>query len=153
GATLATWPEIAESQVVQTSTSSGYNVFTGPGWVNNSGRAFGNGPMDVCTKRLVDFTVGVSEAQMTPSLVETINKLMIDTLSALYLGLEGDPARINSRLCQRMPGGPELKATVLGYGIVTTPEMAAFTNGSMIRTHDFNIVPHNTETMGGILAM
>ena len=37
------------------STLPGYTVHTGPGWVNNSGRAFGNGPMDETTQRMIDF--------------------------------------------------------------------------------------------------
>src|SRR6516225_1510193 len=40
------FPDITESQEVVTSVQPGYITKTGPGWVNNSGRASGNGPMD-----------------------------------------------------------------------------------------------------------
>ena len=45
------------------------------------------------------------------------------------------------------------KCTLPGYGIVTTPEMAAFGTAAMIRYTDFNAAPHNNEMMGGILAV
>ena len=38
-----TWPMIQKNKVVTASTLPGYTLHTGPGWVNNSGRAFGNG--------------------------------------------------------------------------------------------------------------
>ena len=40
------WPDISKSEQVAATTQTGYTVWTGPGWVNNSGRASGNGPMD-----------------------------------------------------------------------------------------------------------
>ena len=46
------WPDIQKSQEVAATTQTGYTVSTGPGWVNNSGRSFGNGPMDECRRRI-----------------------------------------------------------------------------------------------------
>ena len=119
--------------------------------MNNSGRASGNGPLDVCAQRLADFAHSFSESNMSPSLIETINYAMVDTLATLYTGFESEPARINARLAQTMHS--DMKCTILGYGITTTPEIAAFTNGAMIRHADFNPRAHNTEVMGGILAI
>jgi len=146
---LQNWPDIRESQEVVTSVGAGYTTSTGPGWVNNSGRAAGNGPMDECSRRIVEFVSSYSEANLTDSLVETINYLMVDTLGSLYGGFESDPARIGARLAETMPG----PCTVMGYGVKTTYEMAAFCNGLMIRHTDFNCVPHNNEMFGGILAV
>src|ERR1700674_2276799 len=146
---LQHWPDIRESQEVVASVGPGYITSTGPGWVNNSGRAFGNGPMDECSRRIVEFVSSYSESNLTDSLLETIGYLMADTLGALYGGFESEPARIGARLAETMPG----PCTVLGYGIKTTYEMAAFCNGLMIRHTDFNCVPHNNEMFGGILAI
>src|SRR5579864_5153307 len=55
------WPDIRESEQVTATTQTGYTVSTGPGWVNNSGRASGNGPMDECSHRIVEFVSGYSE--------------------------------------------------------------------------------------------
>ena len=143
------WPNIQLSQEVAASTQVGFNVATGPGWVNNSGRAFGNGLMDECSRRIVDFVDGYSESKLTEPLVETINYLMVDTLAAFYGGFESEPIRISARLSETMPG----PCTVVGYGVKTTYEMAAFTNAAMIRHTDFNTAPHNNEMFGGVLAV
>jgi 2-methylcitrate dehydratase len=143
------WPDIRESQQVAAARQTGYTVSTGPGWVNNSGRASGNGPMDECSRRIVEFVSAYSELKLTDPLIETINYLMVDTLAAFYGGFESEPIRISARLSQTMPG----PCTVAGYGIKTTYEMAAFTNAAMIRHTDFNTAPHNNEMFGGILAV
>ncbi len=143
------WPEIRESDQVLSSVGTGYTTSTGPGWVNNSGRASGNGPMDECSRRIVEWVHSYSESDLTDSLVETMNYLMADTLGSLYGGFESEPARIGARMAQTMPG----PCTVLGYGIKTTYEMAAFCNSLMIRHTDFNASPHNNEMFGGILAV
>jgi 2-methylcitrate dehydratase len=143
------WPDIRESEQVVATTQPGYAVSTGPGWVNKSGRAFGNGPMDECSRRIVEFVTSYSESKLTDKLVETINYLMVDTLGSFYGGFESEPIRISARLSQTMPG----PCTVAGYGIKTTYEMAAFTNAAMIRHTDFNATPHNNEMFGGILAV
>lgn len=147
-ANVQTWPDIRESQQVLASTQTGYDVSTGPGWVNNSGRASGNGPMDECSRRIVEFVSSYSESKLTGPLVETINYLMVDTLAALYSGFESEPIRICARLSETMPG----PCTVPGYGMKTTYEMAAFTTAAMIRHTDFNAVPHNNEIFGAIFA-
>ena len=143
------WANIQRSEEVAASTQVGFNVTTGPGWVNNSGRAFGNGPMDECSRRIVEFVDGYSESKLTEPLVETINYLMVDTLTAFYGGFESEPIRISARLSETMPG----PCTVAGYGIKTTYEMAAFTNSAMIRHTDFNTAPHNNEMFGAVLSV
>ena len=56
------WPDIRESGQVTATTQTGYTVRTGPGWVNNSGRASGNGPMDECSRRIVVASARSAEA-------------------------------------------------------------------------------------------
>ncbi len=144
------WPEIVESGEMVTADQVGFDMYSGPGWVNNSGRAFGNGPMDECTKRIVEW---VSSYQLKPTdaFLEAFNFLMLDTVGSLYSGFESEPARINARLAQTMRG--DLKCTVPGYGITTTPEMAAFASAAMIRHSDFGASAHMNEMFGGVFAM
>jgi hypothetical protein len=78
-----------ESQQVAAARQTGYTVSTGPGWVHNSGRASGNGPMDECSRRIVEFVSAYSESKLTDPLIETINYLMVDTLAAFYGGRDG----------------------------------------------------------------
>jgi hypothetical protein len=143
------WPDLRESEMVTASMQAGYNVSSGPGWVNNSGRANGNGPMDECSRRIVEWVHAYSASDLTDSLAGTIGEAMMDSIGVLYAGFESEPARANARLAARYPG----PSTVMGYGIKTTEEMAAFANGCMIRHTDFNVGFHNTEMLGGILAV
>src|SRR5690242_21429395 len=61
------FPDITESEEVITTVQPGYITKTGSGWVNNSGRAFGNGPMDECSHRSVQRVRGVWECARTVS--------------------------------------------------------------------------------------
>jgi 2-methylcitrate dehydratase len=144
------WPEIVESGEMVTSDQVGFDMFSGPGWVNNSGRAFGNGPMDECTRRIVEWVSG-HQLNPTDAFLEAFNYLMLDTVGSLYSGFESEPARINARLAQTMRG--DLKCTIPGYGIVTTPEMAAFASAALIRHSDFGASAHMNEMFGGVFAM
>jgi 2-methylcitrate dehydratase len=143
------WPDVRESEYVPASVQTGYDVSSGPGWVNNSGRAFGNGPMDETSRRIVEWVYQYSPANFTNSLVGVIGDAMMDSIGVMYGAFESDPARINARLASMYPGN----CTVMGYGIKTTEEMAAFANGCLIRHTDFNVSSHNTEILGGILAV
>jgi 2-methylcitrate dehydratase len=145
------WPQIAASKAVVTSTTTGYNVFTTAGWKNISGRHGGNGPMDVSTTRLVDFTANFSESQMTPEAITALNYLMLDYLACVFSGYETDAGRAAARLSQRYAMTGDFKATVYGYGVTTTPEMAAFTNGGMGRLTDFD--DHNSILVASCIAM
>jgi len=145
------WPAIAESGEVVTSTTAGYTTHTGAGWVNNSGRHSGNGPMDEVTRRLVEYTANFSEAQMTPPVITAINYLMADFWACLYSGFETDPGRAAARLSQRYAMNGDFKSTVFGYGITTTPEMAAFANGGMGRHSDYD--DHNSILVCSCVAM
>ena len=80
---------------------------------------------------------------------------MVDTMAALVSGFEAEPCRIGAKLARlSLPG--QLKSTVLGYGISTTPELAAFANGCLIRHTDFNdnaAGGHNSDLISGALAI
>ena len=146
---LQRWPDIEESEEIRTSVQIGYITKTGAGWVNNSGRSNGNGPMDECSRRIVEWVHKFSEHDLSDSCMNVINYLQYDTVGSLYGGFESEPARINARLASTMPG----PCTLMGYGLKTTYEMAAFGNAAMIRHTDFNAMPHNNEMFGGVLAV
>src|SRR5262249_17219426 len=59
------------------------------------------------------------------------------SVAAIIAGFEEEPCRIAANLALISPAG-KLKSTVLGYGIETTPELATFANGCLIREVDFN---------------
>lgn len=110
---------------------------TGPGYKNAYDRLAGNGPMDDTTRKIVKFVHEFKESDITPTALKALNRTMIDSVAAIVAGFEEDAARAAARVSQWSPAG-ELKCTVLGYGISTTPELAAFANGTLIRCTDFN---------------
>jgi 2-methylcitrate dehydratase len=124
---------------------------TQSGWVNDANRASGNGPMDDITRQVVEYVASFSKAQVTDSMTTAVCYTLLDTMAALIAGFESEPARINARLARTVRS--DLKSTVLGYGITTTPEMAAFANGCMLRHTDFNDIPHDSDILSGILAI
>ena len=110
---------------------------TGPGYKNDNNRLDGNGPMDDTTRKIVKFVHGFKESDITPAALKAVNRTMVDSIAAVVAGFEEDAARAAARAAQWSPAG-ELKSTMLGYGITTTPELAAFGNGVLIRCTDFN---------------
>lgn len=124
------------------------------GWKNEANRISGNGPMDETTRQIVSYVSSFSESILTPAVLAAGNHVMLDCMSALFAGFESEPARISARLSRTIQS--DLKCTVLGYGITTSPEMAAFANGSMIRHTDFNDngpSGHTSDIISGILAV
>ena len=128
---------------------SGVKMQSGPGWKHTSSRASGNGAMDATSRRIVEYVHGFSAADLTPRLQDAFANTMLDSIASLVSGFESEPARICARLARSQRG--DFRSTVLGYGIVTTPELAAYANSSMIRHTDFN--DHTSDMIGGILAV
>lgn len=112
-------------------------------------RSFGNGPMDQTSRRLVSYARAFSEANLNDRLVEAFDNTMLDTIAALITGFESEPARIGVRMARMTQS--ELKSSVLGYGVTTSPELAAYANTSMVRHTDFN--DHASDMMPGVLAI
>ncbi len=116
------------------------------GYKNNYGRRSGNGPMDDVTKQIVQFVREFDESKLTETVTKAINRTMLDTMSAMIAGFEEEPSRISARLAMEATGN-QYKSTIFGYGISTTPELAAFCNGIQLRVCDFNDNPGHTSNL------
>jgi 2-methylcitrate dehydratase len=111
-------------------------VRTRAGYVYDAKRQ-GNGPMDESSRKIVQYVRGFSEKNLTDADITVLNKIMLDAMASLVAGFEEPHVRRTMRLAnQVLPG--TLKCTVLGYGLPTSPEMAAFLNSVLIRATDFN---------------
>jgi 2-methylcitrate dehydratase len=111
--------------------------FTGAGYKNPSKRLAGNGPMDETTARIVKWVHDYDVSKASPATIRAFNRTMLDSMSSVVAGFEEEPSRIAARVARlSLPG--EMKCTVLGYGISTTPELATFANGCLVREVDFN---------------
>jgi 2-methylcitrate dehydratase len=111
--------------------------FSSAGYKNPAERLAGNGPMDDTTARIVKWVRDYDVSQSSPATIRALNRTMLDSMSAIVAGFEEEPCRIAARVARLSPPG-EMKCTVLGYGVETTPELATFANGCLIREVDFN---------------
>jgi 2-methylcitrate dehydratase len=128
---------------------------TGPGYRNDYNRASNNGPMDDTTRKIVGWVHSYSEANLTAPLIHDATRTMVDSVAAMITGFEQDSVRIAARMARQAQPG-DLKSTVLGYGVTTTPELATFANGVMVRMTDFNDSGpggHNSILIPGVLAI
>ena len=154
GASAAMTALVSQTATAEDPPSRSVAVMTQSGWKNDSGRSSGNGPMDATSRQLVKFVSSFSEAKMSDRLVDALGYRMVDAIGCIIAGFESEPARVCARIA-RMNQSP-LKSTVLGYGVTTTPEAAAFANSCMVRHTDFNdgaLGGHNSVMIPGVLAV
>src|SRR5262249_25643035 len=100
-------------------------------FMNKSGRLSGNGPMDETTRRIVSYASSF-HVDLTDKLVEDIGYMLEDTIGCGISAFETDSIRAGVRMAKWSPGG-ELKSTIWGYGVQTTPELAGFVGSCMVR--------------------
>jgi 2-methylcitrate dehydratase len=116
--------------------------------------------MDATTRRIVDYTVGFSRADLTPAVLSAALHHVVDTVAVAVAGHDSEQAGIGARMARtaRPASGAE-PATVIGHGISTTPDLAAFANTIMVRTYDWNDGMqakgggHPSDMLPGILAV
>jgi 2-methylcitrate dehydratase len=151
GAAMTVWN--AQTSAPQTAPPLAAAV-TRSGWKNDAGRASGNGPVDDTTRQIVRYVTSFSEANLTGPLAAALGDTMLDAVSCIISGFESEPARICARMARTTQS--TLKSTVLGYGVTTSPELAAFANGCMLRHADFNDLGpggHVSDILSGLLAV
>lgn len=108
--------------------------------------------MDKTTERLVSYTSAFSESDLSEAAMTKATDLLLDSIACAVAGVGSDPARIITRVAQRVQSNPS--ATVFGYGLQTSPELAALANAMMVRTYDYNdaYFGHPSDMMSGVLA-
>lgn len=151
GAAMTVWN--GQASEAQTATP-GAAAVTRSGWKNDAGRASGNGPIDDTTRQIVRYVTSFSEANLTGPLTAALGDTMLDAVSSIISGFESEPARICARMARTTQS--TLESTVLGYGVTTSPELAAFANGCMLRHADFNDLGpggHVSDILSGLLAV
>jgi 2-methylcitrate dehydratase len=120
-------------------------------FMNKSGRLYGNGPMDE-TSRLIVSYAGSFKMDISDQLMLDVGHMLEDTIGCAISAIETDSIRAGVRLATCYPAG-EMKSTVWGYGVTTTPDMAAFVNCCAVRHFDNNSAGmHETDMVPAILA-
>ena len=103
--------------------------------------------VDHLQDRLVDYAAAFEYDALPPEVVHAGKVRVIDTLAALAGGFDGEPCVIARRLAARMPDADG--ATITGTALRTTPDMAAFVNGTTARYVELNDVYHWPGSAGG----
>ncbi len=93
--------------------------------------------MDKNTEYLVSYGSSLKYEDLTPDVIHKTEGLLIDSLGCALGAYSSDPAKIARQMCEEIHGCG-LPATVIGSAYPTTPELATFANGIMIRYLDFN---------------
>jgi 2-methylcitrate dehydratase len=87
-------------------------------------------------EQLSAYTAGLRYEELPSDVVRQAKRLIVDTLGCALGGAASEPAKIARDIAGTVTGVPP--ATVMVSGRGTSPELAAFANGVMIRFLDFN---------------
>ncbi|HLF76333.1 MAG TPA: MmgE/PrpD family protein, partial [Dehalococcoidia bacterium] len=82
--------------------------------------------MDQTLERLVSYTQAFSAADLTAATRSKTADLLFDTIACAVAGSDTEPAQIAARLAKMVQS--ETSATVFGFGMKTSPELAALAN-------------------------
>ena len=85
---------------------------------------------------LAQYATALRYEDLTPEVLRTTKRIMIDTLGCAIGGYSAGPSQIAVKLASNVSA--KQAATVLCSGIKTSPDLAVFANGVMIRYLDFN---------------
>ncbi len=104
-------------------------------------------PVDRIQSQLSGYAARLRYEDLDADTIHTAKVRLIDTLGALIGGFFGEPCRAARDLAARMP--QVAGSSVIGTGIVTSPDMAAFVNGTTARYVEMNDVYHWPGSSGG----
>ena len=112
--------------------------------------------MDSMIERLAEYAASLRYQDLTPESVHEGKRRLIDALGCLVGGFDAEPTAIARALARRRKGNPS--ARILGTRERTSPDMAAFANGTAMRYLDFNDAyfmrasGHPSDTFAAVLA-
>ncbi len=106
--------------------------------------------------RLIDYASTLAYEDLSPEAVRQAQRRIMDTIGGAIGAYAAAPSRIARRLAQPVAAGPS--ARVWGSLVASTPEAAAFANGTMLRFLDINDTyrtrdgSHPSDNLGAIVA-
>ena len=93
---------------------------------------------DHISRLLADYVAAIQPADLDPTVVHEVKRRVLDTLGVGLAAFESDTARATRALALDYTLAPQRGATILGTLQCTTPDLAAFVNGTLARYLDFN---------------
>lgn len=92
--------------------------------------------MDSTTERLRDYACKLTYEDLPQDVVHQVKRTLIDTLGCALGGFQAPPAVIARRLAQSTTSN--MPARIIGTAASSSPAMAGFANGVMVRYLDYN---------------
>ena len=92
--------------------------------------------MPTVAEMLSDYATSLRYGDLPDDVVHLAKRMIIDTLGCALGGYYSEPARIAREVASTVTSNPA--GRVLGSGQLTSPDLATFANGVMIRYLDFN---------------
>ncbi len=108
-------------------------------------------------QRMIDYAADLAFGELDANDVHHAKRRILDTIGGALAAFDAEPARIARVVAQSVSAGPA--ARIFGNLAVTSPEMAAFANGAMLRYLDINDThrtvdgSHPSDNLGGVLAV
>ena len=108
-------------------------------------------------RAMIDYAAGLRFDELTPSVIHQAKRRVIDTVGGALAACESAPVRIARRLAPEVAKGRS--ARLFGSLTRTSPDMAAFANGVMLRFLDINDThrtidgSHPSDNLSGVLAV
>jgi 2-methylcitrate dehydratase len=113
--------------------------------------------MDTTTRRLVEFARALQYEHLPAKAVHAAKARLLDSLAVGLAAFMAPPVRIARRVAPAVTDA--WSARIWGSGARTTPDMAAFVNGTMVRYLDLNDAyrtldaSHPSDNLPGLLAV
>ncbi len=113
---------------------------------------------DSISEKFVDYTQWLSYDKLSPEAIHEAKRRVIDALGCAMGAYLGEPGKIARALSQTVEA-PHYGSTVLGTFHQSSPEMAAFANGMLMRYLDYNdtylsLEPaHPSDNIAAVLAL
>lgn len=115
--------------------------------------------LDKTTEKFVSFASDLNYADLTAEAIHAVKRSVVDSIGCALGAFHARPVQAVRNLVSQVTAARP--ATVIGTTIRSSPELAAFASGSMIRYSDFSddyfggsgdYGPHPSDNIGGILA-
>ena len=111
---------------------------------------------DPIVERLTNYAAGLAYRDLPDEVVHQVKRLVIDSMGCGLAASDAEPVRAARDLAHEAHSPSP--ATLLGTAETTTPDMAAFVNGTMVRYLDFNDsyngkdIAHPSDNIAAVLA-
>lgn len=93
--------------------------------------------MDNIAEYIASYSTSIKYEDFPPAVVHKVKGLLIDALACAMGSYASEPYKIASTIAGRVYQC-DMPATIIGSGQKSSPELATFVNGTMIRYLDFN---------------